>query len=112
MYTSSLHPKTSATRDRSDKLQASLGGIREMGGVPDLLFVIDVKKEALAIHKLARRPGNGIHASAPHEEVRAYAGNDASRSNNRQNPKCIQHTRATTQIESQSKDLGEVRSCP
>ncbi|MDQ2092794.1 30S ribosomal protein S2 [Rhodalgimonas zhirmunskyi] len=31
------------------KLQASLGGIVEMGGVPDLLFVIDVKKEALAI---------------------------------------------------------------
>ena len=35
-------------RDQT-KLQASLGGIREMGGVPDLLFVIDVKKEALAI---------------------------------------------------------------
>jgi small subunit ribosomal protein S2 len=32
-----------------EKLQASLGGIREMGGVPDLLFVIDVKKEALAV---------------------------------------------------------------
>ncbi|CUH83174.1 30S ribosomal protein S2 [Thalassovita mediterranea] len=31
------------------KLQASLGGIRDMGGVPDLLFVIDVKKESLAI---------------------------------------------------------------
>ena len=31
------------------KLQASLGGIREMGGVPDLLFVIDVGKEDLAI---------------------------------------------------------------
>ena len=31
------------------KLQASLGGIREMGGVPDLLFVVDVKKEALAV---------------------------------------------------------------
>ncbi|MFA8384134.1 MAG: 30S ribosomal protein S2 [Pelagibaca sp.] len=31
------------------KLQASLGGIREMGGVPDLLFVIDVKKEQLAV---------------------------------------------------------------
>ena len=31
------------------KLEASLGGIREMGGRPDLLFVIDVKKEALAI---------------------------------------------------------------
>ncbi|MEM6305452.1 MAG: 30S ribosomal protein S2 [Pseudomonadota bacterium] len=31
------------------KLQASLGGIREMGGRPDLLFVIDVRKEALAV---------------------------------------------------------------
>ena len=31
------------------KLQASLGGIREMGGVPDMLFVVDVKKEALAV---------------------------------------------------------------
>ena len=35
-------------RDQT-KLQASLGGIREMGGVPDLLFVIDVNKEGLAI---------------------------------------------------------------
>jgi len=31
------------------KLQSSLGGIREMGGVPDLLFVIDVNKEELAV---------------------------------------------------------------
>ena len=31
------------------KLQASLGGIREMNGVPSLLFVIDVKREALAV---------------------------------------------------------------
>ena len=31
------------------KLQASLGGIAEMGGVPDLLFVIDTNKEALAV---------------------------------------------------------------
>ncbi|MEP3638932.1 MAG: 30S ribosomal protein S2 [Paracoccaceae bacterium] len=35
-------------RDQA-KLQASLGGIREMGGKPDLLFVVDVKKEALAV---------------------------------------------------------------
>ena len=35
-------------RDQA-KLQASLGGIREMGGLPDLLFVIDVNKEDLAI---------------------------------------------------------------
>ena len=31
------------------KLQQSLGGIREMGGTPDLLFVIDTNKEDLAI---------------------------------------------------------------
>jgi small subunit ribosomal protein S2 len=31
------------------KLQASLGGIREMGGLPDLLFVIDAGKEDLAL---------------------------------------------------------------
>ncbi|MCY3984790.1 MAG: 30S ribosomal protein S2 [Roseovarius sp.] len=32
-----------------DKLEANLGGIREMGGTPDLLFIVDVKKEALAV---------------------------------------------------------------
>ncbi|WP_413864039.1 30S ribosomal protein S2, partial [Albidovulum sp.] len=31
------------------KLQAALGGIREMGGLPDLIFDIDVNKEDLAI---------------------------------------------------------------
>ncbi|MEM7056254.1 MAG: 30S ribosomal protein S2 [Pseudomonadota bacterium] len=35
-------------RERN-KLTASLGGIREMGGVPDMLFVIDTNKEDLAI---------------------------------------------------------------
>ena len=39
-----------------EKLTASLGGIREMGGVPDLLFVIDVNKEDLAIAE-ARKLG-------------------------------------------------------
>ncbi len=34
---------------QQQKLQASLGGIREMGGLPDLLFVIDVNKEDLAV---------------------------------------------------------------
>ena len=38
------------TRER-DRLEASLGGIREMGGLPDLMFVIDVKKEAIAIQE-------------------------------------------------------------
>jgi small subunit ribosomal protein S2 len=36
------------TRER-DKLDRALGGIREMGGLPDLIFVIDVVKEKLAI---------------------------------------------------------------
>ncbi|GJL91395.1 30S ribosomal protein S2 [Hyphococcus sp.] len=39
-----------------DRLEASLGGIREMGGLPDLMFVIDVKKEAIAIQE-ARKLG-------------------------------------------------------
>src|SRR3984893_4753306 len=32
-----------------DKLDRSLGGIKDMGGVPDLLFVIDTNKESIAI---------------------------------------------------------------
>ena len=36
------------TRER-DKLDRSLGGIALMGGVPDLMFVIDTNKEAIAI---------------------------------------------------------------
>ncbi|PQO24493.1 30S ribosomal protein S2 [Rhodobacteraceae bacterium WD3A24] len=39
-----------------EKLQANLGGIRDMGGVPDLLFVIDVNKEDLAVSE-ARKLG-------------------------------------------------------
>ncbi len=36
------------TRER-DKLELSLGGIRDMGGLPDVMFVIDSNKEELAI---------------------------------------------------------------
>jgi small subunit ribosomal protein S2 len=36
------------TRER-DKLENSLGGIRDMGGLPDVMFVIDTNKEELAI---------------------------------------------------------------
>src|SRR5205085_6972082 len=32
-----------------DKLDRSLGGIREMGGLPNMLFVIDTNKESIAI---------------------------------------------------------------
>lgn len=43
------------TRER-DKLQRALGGIRNMSGVPDILFVIDTNKEAIAI-KEAKKLG-------------------------------------------------------
>ncbi|WP_432767900.1 MAG: 30S ribosomal protein S2 [Sphingopyxis sp.] len=36
------------TRER-DKLEMSLGGIRDMAGIPDVMFVIDANKEELAI---------------------------------------------------------------
>ncbi len=36
------------TRER-DKLERALGGIKEMGGLPDILFVIDTNKEAIAV---------------------------------------------------------------
>ncbi len=39
-----------------EKLEASLGGIRDLGGLPDLIFVIDVKKEAIAV-KEAKKLG-------------------------------------------------------
>jgi len=40
------------TRER-DKLELSLGGIRDMGGIPDVMFVIDANKEDLAIKEAA-----------------------------------------------------------
>lgn len=34
---------------QKDKLEASLGGIKDMGGRPDLIFIIDTNKEDLAV---------------------------------------------------------------
>ena len=48
------------TRER-DKLNQSLGGIKDMGGTPDLLVVIDTNKEAIAIQE-ARKLGIPIVA--------------------------------------------------
>src|SRR6201995_5835698 len=44
-----------------DKLDRSLGGIKEMGGLPDLVFVIDTNKEDIAI-KEAQRLGVPVAA--------------------------------------------------
>jgi small subunit ribosomal protein S2 len=41
------------TRER-DKLDQALGGIKDMGGLPDIMFVIDTNKEAIAIKEANR----------------------------------------------------------
>ena len=40
-------------RDR-EKLERALGGIKEMGNLPDILFVIDTNKESLAIQEASK----------------------------------------------------------
>lgn len=37
-----------------DKLERALGGIRDMGGTPDLMFIIDTNKESIAIQEAKR----------------------------------------------------------
>lgn len=50
-----LTKKESLDLERSyTKLEMALGGIREMGGLPDILFVIDTNKEAIAIQEARR----------------------------------------------------------
>jgi small subunit ribosomal protein S2 len=38
------------TRER-DKLERAIGGIKDMGGLPDLIFVIDTNKEEIAVQE-------------------------------------------------------------
>jgi small subunit ribosomal protein S2 len=44
-----------------DKLERSLGGIKDMGGLPSMLFVIDTNKEAIAVAE-ARKLGIPVAA--------------------------------------------------
>jgi small subunit ribosomal protein S2 len=41
------------TRER-DKLNRALGGIKDMGGLPDVLFIIDTNKESIAVLEAAK----------------------------------------------------------
>ena len=41
------------TRAR-EKLERSLGGIKDMGGLPDILFIIDTNKEEIAVREAAK----------------------------------------------------------
>jgi small subunit ribosomal protein S2 len=67
------------TRDR-DKLERALGGIKDMGGQPDILVVIDTNKEALAV-KEANKLGIPVVAvldsnSSPDGITYPVPGND------------------------------------
>ena len=46
------------TRER-DKLERALGGIKEMGGQPDILFVIDTNKESIAVAEAVQAGHSG-----------------------------------------------------
>jgi small subunit ribosomal protein S2 len=41
------------TREQ-EKLERALGGIKEMGGLPDILFIIDTNKESIAVQEAGR----------------------------------------------------------
>ncbi len=63
-----------------EKLDATLGGIREMGGLPGAIFVVDPKNEAIAVRE-GRRLGIPIVAIVdtncdPEEVDYAIPGND------------------------------------
>ena len=105
-------------RERA-KLQASLGGIRDMGGVPDMLFVIDTNKEALAIAE-ARKLGIPVVAildsnSDPEGVDYPVPGNDdAARAIALY---CDLAARSvidgmTTQLDAAGFDLGELEEVP
>jgi small subunit ribosomal protein S2 len=63
-----------------DKLERALGGIKDMGGLPDMLFVIDTNKESIAIDE-AKTLGIPVVAvldsnSDPHGIDYPVPGND------------------------------------
>ena len=71
--------RLSLTRER-DRLENALGGIKDMGGVPDLIFVIDTNKESIAVAE-AKRLGIPVAAildsnSNPDDITYPIPGND------------------------------------
>ncbi len=63
-----------------EKLERNLGGIKDMGGIPDLIFVIDTNRESIAIQE-ARRLGIPVAAildsnSSPDGITFPVPGND------------------------------------
>src|SRR5690606_40269870 len=46
-----------------DRLELSLGGIKDMGSVPDIMFVIDTNKESIADRKSTRLNSSHVKIS-------------------------------------------------
>ena len=66
------------SRER-DKLMISLGGIKNMKKLPDALFIVDPKKEEIAVkeaNKPASRSGRGRHQLRPRRHRLQDPGND------------------------------------
>ena len=65
-----------------DRLEKSIGGVTEMGGLPDALFIIDVKRESIAVTEASKMgiPIVGIVDSNSNPEGIDYVvpGNDDS----------------------------------
>ena len=49
-----------------EKLEANLGGVADMKRQPDAMFVLDLRKEQLAVRE-ARRLGHADHRARRHE---------------------------------------------
>jgi small subunit ribosomal protein S2 len=106
------------TRDR-DKLERALGGIKDMGGVPDILFIIDTVKEGIAIAE-AKKLGLPVIAivdsnSDPSNITLPIPGNDdASRAIDLYCDLAAQAVLDGLQAElmSDSKDIGAAAEVP
>jgi small subunit ribosomal protein S2 len=106
------------TRER-DKLEKSLGGIRDMGGLPDVMFVVDTNKEELAI-KEANVLGIPVVAildsnSDPSTIAFPVPGNDdASRAIRLYTDAITQAVNEgrTGQAQSKGQDIGEMAEPP
>ena len=106
------------TRER-DKLERALGGIKDMGGLPDLIFVIDTNKEAIAIAE-AKVLGIPVVAvvdsnSAPEGIAYPVPGNDdASRAINLYCDLMVGAVLDGIQAEmaASGADLGEIEDLP
>lgn len=106
------------TRER-DKLERALGGIKDMGGLPDLLCVVDTNKEAIAVAeaKVLNIPVVAIVDSNSDPDGIAYpvpGNDDASRAVNLYCDLMVAAILDGLQVEmaASGADIGELESLP